>query len=231
MLIDGDVVVYQIGFRADKDELGFTDTLGLLQEFIESLQELCREKEYTIILSPKSCNFREEIFSEYKKNRNSKHKPLFYEDIRSALIEKWGAIVTVGQEADDAMGLMQTDTTIICSIDKDLNMVPGWHYNWRKPEEGLVWVGELEAFKFFMLQCLTGDSVDNIPGLYKIAKRKAMPKVKEPLDDPRMTTKGMWEYIKEVYTKEHYDALFLTSKLLWIRHTYNTEGWMNEVWN
>jgi len=58
-----------------------------------------------------------------------------------------------------------------------------------------------------------------------------MPKIKEPLNEIDMTAPKMWEYVKQVYGKEHYEKLLLISKLLWIRHTYKTEEWMNDRWN
>ncbi len=110
-----------------------------------------------------------------------------------------GASIITEIEADDAMSINQTEViterngplpwngynkeTIICTRDKDLRQVPGWHYGWEmgaQPEYGPVLVDkegdglELNAKRtavvgtglpFFYSQVLQGDRADNIPGL------------------------------------------------------------------
>jgi hypothetical protein len=72
-------------------------------------------------------------------------------------------VLTDGFEADDALALAQTEDTIICSIDKDLLMVPGRHYNWRKEE--FTDVTYESGVKWFCTQLLQGDwSTDSIIG-------------------------------------------------------------------
>lgn len=231
LLIDGDVVVYQIGFSADKEGCSWEQNKSKIHDFMEHLYKNTHEDKHKMYLSPKEGNFRVKIFSSYKANRNTTHKPVFFEEIREHLIDKYNAIVVTGQEADDALGLDQQDNTIICTIDKDLNTVAGWHFNWRKwKDEGLVWIGRDEAFLNFCLQCLTGDSVDNIPGMYKTLGKKATKRIKEPLYEQFKTSKDRWEYIEKVYIG-HEEDLKMISKLLWIRHTYGIEEWMNELFN
>ena len=73
--------------------------------------------------------------------------------------------------------------TVICSRDKDLRMAYGYHYGWecgQQPEFRMTWVDEHSegivlaknrksikgtGLPFFYSQLLTGDKVDNIPGL------------------------------------------------------------------
>lgn len=138
-------------------------------------------EEYIIFLTGKG-NFREEVATilPYKGNRDSSHKPVHYEAIKEFLVKKYKAQVIEGMEADDAMAIMQyedPENTVICSIDKDLLMVPGKHYNWRKQEHKEV--SALEGARWFWTQMLTGDSTDNIlgcgtkkPGVYKSGKKK-----------------------------------------------------------
>jgi hypothetical protein len=91
-------------------------------------------------------------------------------------------------EADDAVGIAQYQNrfvvgghlgkslgvdTVICSRDKDLHMIPGWHYTWpagKQKEQPLWWQNETNALRCFYKQLLTGDPVDNIPGLYGVGK-------------------------------------------------------------
>lgn len=140
---------------------------------------------YLIFLTGKG-NFRESIAvtAEYKGNRIAE-KPYHYHNTR-VYLESLGAIVVNGMEADDAMAIEATKdvNTIICTRDKDLRQVPGWHYGWEaglQPEYQLRYVdelGELEliekksgkeitgtGLKFFYSQMITGDVTDNIKGL------------------------------------------------------------------
>ena len=62
---------------------------------------------YTVYLSGET-NFRDRIATirKYKGNRPTK-KPFHYENIGKYLIEKWGAVVIEGEEADDALSYTQ----------------------------------------------------------------------------------------------------------------------------
>jgi 5'-3' exonuclease len=92
------------------------------------------------------------------------------------LIDIHNAKVTEGQEADDALGIAQTKywetlyDTVICSIDKDLKTIPGYHYNWTIPDAKVIFVDEDEANRRFYTQLLSGDTVDNIKGLPNVAE-------------------------------------------------------------
>ncbi len=129
-------------------------------------------------------NYRFEIAKtkKYKGNRTAP-KPHHYDDVRKYLIEHWAAEVVTGEEADDAMGKAQTsggEETIICSIDKDMDIIPGLHYNFVKDERYKVSLfGSLKLYnlssgrqgirggglKWFYAQMLLGDNADNIPGV------------------------------------------------------------------
>ena len=116
-------------------------------------------------------NFRNDIATVrgYKANRKEAHKPYWYQQIRNYLTEQWDAEVISGREADDECAILtyQGDgNTIICTIDKDLDQVPGWHYDYVKKIFYHTEQDEGEAL--FYKQCLSGDSTDNIPGCYKI---------------------------------------------------------------
>lgn len=111
-------------------------------------------------------NFRESVAvtQPYKGNRVG-HKPHHYQAIRDHLVNEWGAEVTCGIEADDALGIAQTEESVICSIDKDLLMIPGRHYNWQRKE--YYEISEWEGWRNFYTQLLTGDRTDNILGVWK----------------------------------------------------------------
>lgn len=121
-------------------------------------------------------NFRHDLatIKKYKGNRDNRRKPKHYQAIREYLIKYYDAIECKGVEADDELANAQTDDSVLCSIDKDLLQVPGLHYNWVTDTKLRISpdVGLLKLW----CQVLTGDSTDNIPGIYKVgpitAKRK-----------------------------------------------------------
>lgn len=183
-LIDGDILVYSVGFACeDKTE---NEVLVEMDSKLDEITFNCGCSESVIYLSDASeNNFRKKIYPAYKANRKQP-KPKHYTALRNYLIKVEQAVVALGQEADDALSIAQYkamkehdgtwfegnwDTTIICSLDKDLLMVEGWHYNWRRDET--VEVTKEEGLRNFYRQLLTGDTVDNIPGLHGIGPVKA----------------------------------------------------------
>lgn len=61
--------------------------------------------DYTAYLTG-SNNFRCELYPEYKANRKNKSRPVFLERAREYMVTVWGAQVTDGIEADDAIGIL-----------------------------------------------------------------------------------------------------------------------------
>lgn len=130
-------------------------------------------------------NFRERIATErvYKGNRNRLLRPYYYEECRLYLRERWQAQVIDGYEADDAISIESRSLWdkqvphIIATVDKDLDQIPGPHYDYNKK----VWyhVDKEDAMMFFYEQVLQGDSTDNIPGIYRMGKTKAKDLVKD----------------------------------------------------
>src|SRR5690606_23836840 len=132
-------------------------------------------------------NFRDEIatLKEYKGNRDKTHKPKYAAQIRDYLVNVHGAELVVGQESDDAIGIAQMQapagSTIIVSTDKDMDMIPGYHYNWVKGEE--YFVEQEDADKFLFWQMLVGDPTDNIPGIRRVGTKRATAMLADlPLD-------------------------------------------------
>lgn len=131
--------------------------------------------EYQLYLTDGASNFRNNIatIAPYKGNRDPTHKPIYYHEIREYMVDHWGAIIMRGCEADDALSIAQHKQddlfdSIICTIDKDLKMVPGLHYNYGTKEE--FYVSERDALLAFYTQLLTGDTTDNIKGCYRAGK-------------------------------------------------------------
>jgi len=105
-------------------------------------------------------NFREAIAvtKKYKGNRVGMRKPEHLQACKDYLQGALGCIKTVGQEADDAMGIAASSVeySCICTIDKDMDTIAGWHYNWDNNEFYVV--APDDADYFFYRQVLMGDT-------------------------------------------------------------------------
>jgi 5'-3' exonuclease len=171
-----------------------------------------------------SNNFRKDIAvtAPYKGNRTAA-KPKHYDLIREYLVKAWGCEVIEGQEADDAIGIAayefgdDDEAFVIMSIDKDLDMIKGWHYNFIKDNK--YFVDADEAIKHFYTQVLTGDRVDNIVGLKGIGPKKA-----EKILQDCVSELDMYNAVLEAYDNNA-ERVLENARLLWIRRK---EG---EIWN
>jgi hypothetical protein len=148
--------------------------LQMVKSSLENTLNVLGTKEYRIYLGGKR-NFRDDLYGDYKANRDSAPKPKYYRDIRDYMVREWGARICDGIEADDAVAIDATslgpDKAIIVGVDKDLDQVPGRHYNW---VEGKSYsVSPREGLTFFYEQMLSGDTTDNIPGIPGIGEVKA----------------------------------------------------------
>jgi len=200
---DGDIILYSVGFAAQEEPVG--NALKSCRAMCEGIMYDLNAEGIDIYLTGDG-NYREAYGCPtypYKGNRKS-DKPIHFDALKEYMIDTLGAILIEGEEADDAMGIAATQHGHgIATLDKDLNGVAGLHYNWRKRE--LYYVNPEDADRFFYTQLLTGDSTDNIPGLYKRLGKKVMASVKEPLeymDEPA----EMYAYVRQVYA-DAYDSV------------------------
>jgi len=142
-----------------------------VDKFIHNVMTAAKCDDYKIFLTGDN-NYRIKLATirPYKGQRNS-DKPIHYYNISKHLLSQHAAIMIEDAEADDALGYNQDEDTCICTIDKDLNCIKGWHYDWNKGK--LYHVTQQEADKFFYTQLLTGDAVDNIEGCPSIGAKRA----------------------------------------------------------
>lgn len=215
-----DPLVYIIGFG--HDDLPLWYQCKKMDEYVEDILEYTGAVKWSMYLTGKG-NFREEVatIQPYKGNRDVSHKPKKYKELRNYLVHVWNAKMIEGMEADDACGMdcyKSRDNgyiPIVCSIDKDLKMLEGTFYDYKRKE--LLQTSEVEAWRFFYTQILTGDPSDNIPGLFKTTGTRATKKLKEGLlglSDPA----EMEKYVKETYLEAGatIEMFYEIGSLLWI---------------
>lgn len=162
---------------------------------------------YNCFVSGRS-NFRYRVYPEYKGNRTETIDPRFRADCKAFLIQEWNAIPSHGCEADDRLGMAQTSDSVCASIDKDLLMIPGWHYNWVKDER--TYTAPLDGIRFIYKQMLIGDKTDNIFGVAGLGPVKSA-KLIDCLEDEN-------EMVQVVYDLYNQDAkrFVQNATCLWI---------------
>jgi hypothetical protein len=206
--IDGDCLRYEIGSCGESMEDGqlvvrsFDYVAELFDERVRQILLGCDCDEYVIYLT--NCrdtqpiakrlykdleweeNYRVKlaVTKPYKGNRNGV-KPAHYRNLTAWILGSKPHKLANGLEADDLICMdasADKDKFIICTRDKDLRQVEGWHYGWecgKQPEFGPMYVDQLGKIEydpvkkkitgygaaFFYAQMVTGDAVDNIPGL------------------------------------------------------------------
>lgn len=268
-LIDGDMVLYAAAFAAQGKDFSVA-TSAARRRVNETLQN-SQSSGYTLFLSG-TTNFRQELATTfvYKGNRADRERPDWYADLRQFLIDEMGAVVCEGIEADDALatrqhaaniragytnlalGCVECDHTIICTGDKDLNAVAGWHYDLLK---GHVWFadkfGKLslsdgkskklrgEGMLYFLAQMLLGDATDNIPGApapsEALAKKYGFRRGKGigPVAAHTMlatcgegsidAVRNAYAIVREAYNGDN-ERIIEMGRMLWMRHHYD-EMW------
>lgn len=266
-LIDADVLLYEAGFTGQYvDEYGeeqlrnFEFVAEVLDDKIRNIVESawCDEpilyltygRHLNKLVNKEAArqglppfeykpNFRFEaaVTQPYKERGNK--KPYHFHNIIAYMLGNYKVKIVEGIEADDAMCL-DRHLGVICTRDKDLRMVPGWHYGWEcggQPGFPLSEVDELghltlnkgkltgTGYKFFSAQRLMGDRVDSIPGLSRygpVKVHKLLAHIESKDDCDNVVREEYEKMIGEGYEKR----LEEVSHLLWMLQEQNEEGYV-----
>lgn len=211
-------------------------------------------------------NFREAIAKkkQYKGNRDRNTRPFHYSNLKAYMLTMYNCEIVNGMEADDMLAIVQTSdwlttkavvsggewgganpqlkdecNTIICTRDKDLRQVPGWHFGWelgKQPQYGPKFVeepGEIELInrkeikgcgsKFFYAQLIVGDKTDNIPGLDGFGPVRAFEILHPCTTIPEME-KAVVEAYRQVYGDVWREELMEQAALVWMVREFDEEG-------
>lgn len=215
--IDGDLLLYRIGFTTEEE----TEAIAFVRmnAYIDEILQNSKASNYKVYLScPSEENFRRKLYPHYKQGRPP--KPKHYKALRDYLIQYEKAYVAVEQEADDELGINQMENTICGSIDKDLLMIPGRHFNFVKNQ--FTFITPEQGLRNFYLQLLTGDRTDMIPGLHGIGPAKAAQAYSlcETEEDYKRV---VWQEYERHYPycseEDRLNHINMVGKLLWIKRT------------
>lgn len=239
LLIDGDHIMWSSAGAGQKTEKGKI----IYSEPVENSLHTAKEQmtriiakfkpsfsvlNYELYIGGGGKTFRHDIatIKSYKGSRENKSKPVNLPAVKEYLIKYWDAQIIYDQEVDDVLGIKNTEygeDCIMCHIDKDLNMLPGKHYNVRK--DLYYEVSEVEGYRHFCRQLLTGDTTDDIPTL---CKGKTGPSFANKHITDDMSMIHCIEKVIELYKQYHPTTWIVriieVGRLLWIRRHEN-EMW------
>lgn len=256
-LIDADVLRYELGavqldhpyIKGEKVPAPSSFVEGLVQDRIETILDRTGAKDFLLFLTGPG-NFRFEIAKQqpYKGNREDFEKPHHWKTVDRYLRITYPSKIreAFGNEADDELGITQLrsvlagdkDNTCIASRDKDLRTVEGWHYSWAcgedQPEKPLRYITQLEGYRFFFQQMLTGDNTDNIIGCGKKLEvmwggrlmlrrkgvgKKAAEKILADLENQQQMYDAVRQQYVEVFEEEADTVMLEQARLLFIGQT------------
>lgn len=161
----------------------------------DSLQRMCKKLGTDDLVLPLGDvgvpDFRRKLANliPYKEKRKEQPTPFYMTEVRQYLIDQWGAYVVKDIEVDDELGTLQCTSstpTVIATVDKDLDGIPGDHFNYVTGERYMTSdPGELRLVEhvsktgkkskkmkgggllWAYAQMLLGDSADDIPNIIK----------------------------------------------------------------
>lgn len=219
VLVDADTLAYRVAYSKEVSdpESAMQKVDEEVSRIKEAINPYLDDNDYKFYLTGKG-NFRFDYDATYKGNRKGE-KPLLLPVARERFIDKHGATVTEGQEADDAISIeahkYDWQDIIVVSIDKDFRQTPCQLFNpGRLTWEGIdPWSAKVNFYE----QLLVGDRVDNVIGVHKVGPVTA----KKMLEGAR-SEQEMWAICAEAY--KDYDRAVSNARMLHLR-TFEGEIW------
>lgn len=221
-LIDGDSVAYRPAAsceptkkKLERESLDFA--IARCNDLMHRILHDTNAMTYELYIGGGK-NFRHTIDPTYKANRDDMVRPMWLEDVREYLVTTWKAHVVEGIEAEDSVGIANNyadETAVICAIDKDLNQLPGHHYNYVTGEREFI--TPRQGWANFYTQLIMGDRADNIMG-YDGKMRQKVPKfLQSYVDAVHSATSDfeMFEIVREIYELGD-EAMLNNARLLYI---------------
>lgn len=247
---DGDYAAY---YFAGNDETPFGDCRRKIIDAFEVARSIAGAAQVVIHLSSglscKGGRYKIATVKPYQQQREGKVKPKNWEAIRMWLESEktlpgtdFRVVTWLDREADDGAAAAARYAwqgkrhPAIFSRDKDWRMIPGRHVDWMTlartettPDtfEAFGEDGEMFGIKWFFVQMLAGDGVDNIPGLEGIRKKGGVgfrtigdALAKEALADAvdaRQAFGTVRALYQDYYAESWADRFVEQAALLWLR--------------
>jgi DNA polymerase-1 len=234
VLIDGDIVAYKFavlnedkheGFEGAAEAVAFNMPRAVSEAnaFIKSVVEATEAGTVLLVFSGDN-NFRYKEYPEYKHNRKPEDKPKNLGAFKDELAKHWHSVKRDQLEADDVLGILATNdvlagSVIVASIDKDLDQIEGWHYNWNK--DVMYHVSPEAGNMFFWLQATAGDATDGYSG----ARRIGMKRAQSALDEHEEPFRAVYS----TYIQQGHDFAYMLSQIRCARMLLSCDyDWEND---
>lgn len=232
IVVDGDILPYEVGFAMD-DGADWPLVRKAIQEKFARIMERGAHfvgeeiEDVEVYLSDPEGTFRKFVATilPYKGNRDP-YKPYHWDGIRAYLRDHYGATSHTLLEGDDAVLIRKKELenqgkqVLVASSDKDLRQVPIKLYRWEtgsRREEFYEVAHEVQGYRNFWAQMLTGDRTDNVMGLFGLGKKAAaVTKLHSMLDPIEMARSVFTEYERRFgsYARKFFEENFQLLRLI-----------------
>lgn len=173
-IVDADSCIYQTAWQQPSLDKAFENYLTIMSK--HWVDPVWSDEQF--IYCGGKDNFRYNLCPNYKANRKAPPEDAnLFRPLMQKIIDEGLAIPADGMEADDMVRIKATELAslnkefTVVHIDKDLDCIPGKHYNPRKQEFYEIDVDTADLL--YWTQMLKGDPTDNLPGLPKVGPKKA----------------------------------------------------------
>lgn len=238
-LIDGDSISYILGWH-HREHQNKEEVYNAIDQFLDDIFIQTGATMYFGALAGNTPCFRYDRYKvrKYKGNRPievQEHMKFWKPVITDYLAGKWkfvsagfahtpGGVCTL--EADDVINTAVLSAKLqglgftICSPDKDLKQLSGFHFDYRKGE--ICFVDTYQSYYNYFKLMLEGDDADNIAGIPGFGPKKAEDKLK-PLLEAKADRTSYEELVRSLYHRHfgpHYgDIIYAetadTISLVW----------------
>jgi len=241
-LVDADIILHRaLSFTDDEFDgepivstsQGESVFDSMLERWLKEASEYFTITDHILYLS-KGHSFRKLIYEPYKANRKDITPHPSFSALKERIYGRSNVTFAAGIEADDLIGVEATspenkDRVIMLSADKDFKTLPGVLIipaSHGKTKCSVFNTSVLEANYNWMRQTLTGDVIDNFPGLAGIGPAKA-----NKILEGKKSLNDMWTAVQDAFIqkgKTRDDALLMARLARILRHgDYNPKT--NEV--
>jgi len=180
----------------------------MLNTFFKKAEKHFPQSNWTYVFFYSTRSFRHTLYDGYKSNRTNVWQPPLKHYYREVITEMTDGWMYEGYEADDlvsivrnqlASGGVDNHDVVVISNDKDLDQIPGEHFNPATNE--LYTVSEQDARLFKYAQWIHGDSTDGFTGIRGIGPIKANDFL-QGIKASRLTDEQVEKHIRAFYKKK-----------------------------
>jgi len=208
-IVDADSILYRVSIMCEDET--YEKAEDTLRAFLwNNIYKPTLCKQYAFCLSGGESGRNHVAITKPYKGQRTQEKPKHLKALRKYFTEAYKAFSVDEYEADDVVISLYEKyrgDAVLIGIDKDAKQMAGLHYNYHQNHEKFFTVSGKESQRYFFTQMLTGDNVDNIPGLPRVGIKGAEKLFEENPDVP--PAKLVWDLYKEKgFDWDYYDEQY-----------------------